>query len=221
MVAMSDVDVGEWYGMVRERLSKLVVDVPEPAAIPVPACPGWSVHDVIAHLVGVADDVIGGRLAGAPDDEWTARQVAARRDRSMADLLADWAEVGPPFQEVIGKGRRWPGLLDVLSHEHDIRGAVAAPAGHDAPEVVLAAEFLVSILAPTTAMTVRMGAQEMRVGPSDGPDIGLVTSPFEVFRFRMGRRSRGQLAAMDWRGDPTPVLDCLAIFGPAVADVIE
>jgi uncharacterized protein (TIGR03083 family) len=221
MVAMSDVDVGEWYGMVRERLSKLVVDVPEPAAIPVPACPGWSVHDVIAHLVGVADDVIGGRLTGAPDDEWTAGQVAARRDRSMADLLADWAEVGPPFQEVIGKGRRWPGLLDVLSHEHDIRGAVAAPAGHDAPEVVLAAEFLVSILAPATAMTVRMGAQEMRVGPSDGPDIGLLTSPFEVFRFRMGRRSRGQLAAMEWRGDPTPVLDCLAIFGPAVADVIE
>jgi hypothetical protein len=139
----------------------------------------------------------------------------------MADLLADWTEVAPRFQAVLSKGRRWPGLLDVLSHEHDIRGALAAPAGRDAPEVVQAAEFLVSNLALPTAMTVRMGAQEIRVGPSDGPDIGLVTSPFEAFRFRMGRRSRGQLVAMDWRGDPTPVLDCLAVFGPAVADVIE
>ena len=43
----------------------------------------------------------------------------------------------------------------------------------------------------------------------------------EVFRWRMGRRSRGQLAALDWSGDPAPVLDHLVIFGPARADIIE
>jgi hypothetical protein len=37
----------------------------------------------------------------------------------------------------------------------------------------------------------------------------------------MGRRSRGQLAALDWSGDPSPVLDHLVVFGPAMADIAE
>jgi hypothetical protein len=37
----------------------------------------------------------------------------------------------------------------------------------------------------------------------------------------MGRRSRAQLLAMDWSGDPAPVLDHLAVFGPAAQDVME
>lgn len=218
---MTDDDLGALYGTVRERLAGLVAGMAEPAAVPVPACPGWSVHDVMAHLVGIADDVLSGRLTTIPTDEWTAAQVAARRDQSMADLLADWADVAPRFQALISTARMWPGLMDVLSHEHDIRGAIGTPAGRAAPEVVMGAEWLVAGLRPPVAITVRVGARELRVGPQDGPVIGLATSPFEAFRFRMGRRSRGQLAAMAWDGDPAPVLDCLTIFGPAVADVIE
>jgi hypothetical protein len=37
----------------------------------------------------------------------------------------------------------------------------------------------------------------------------------------MGRRSRSQFAALDWSGDPSPVLDHLVVFGPATSDVIE
>jgi hypothetical protein len=37
----------------------------------------------------------------------------------------------------------------------------------------------------------------------------------------MGRRSRAQLAALDWSGDPSPVLDHLTFFGPSAADIIE
>jgi len=37
----------------------------------------------------------------------------------------------------------------------------------------------------------------------------------------MGRRSRSQLTALDWSGDPSAVLDHLVVFGPATADVIE
>lgn len=39
--------------------------------------------------------------------------------------------------------------------------------------------------------------------------------------WRMGRRSRDQLAALDGSGDPALVLDQLVIFGPARADIIE
>lgn len=218
---MSEPDLGALYGVVRERLSGLVADVADPDAIGVPACPDWSVRDVVAHVVGIAEDVVAGRLSGPPDDEWTAAQVAQRRDKSIAALLADWSKAGPRFQELITQGPMWPGFLDVLSHEHDVRGALAAPAGQDAPDVVVAAEFLVSRWRPAAPVTVRMGEREFHVGLGDGPRIGLVTSPFEAFRFRMGRRSRGQLTAMAWSGDPTPVLGRLTVFGPSEADIVE
>lgn len=49
----------------------------------------------------------------------------------------------------------------------------------------------------------------------------LRTDRFEAFRWRLGRRSRAQLAGMDWTGDPSPILDDLVIFGPADSDVHE
>ncbi len=42
----------------------------------VPACPAWTVKDVVAHLVATAEDVMAGRLADIPTDEFTADQVA-------------------------------------------------------------------------------------------------------------------------------------------------
>ena len=53
-----------------------------------------------------------------------------------------------------------------------------------------------------------------------GTALELTTTWYEAFRWRVGRRSRNQLAALDWSGDPSPVLDHLVVFGPARADVI-
>ena len=49
----------------------------------------------------------------------------------------------------------------------------------------------------------------------------LTTTTFEAFRWRLGRRSRAQLRAMDWDADPMPFLGHLCVFGPAEVDVIE
>jgi hypothetical protein len=62
---------------------------------------------------------------------------------------------------------------------------------------------------------------EYRAGPDGDPGLGLRTTRYEAFRWRMGRRSRDQLAALDWSGDPAPVLDHLVVFGPARTDIIE
>jgi hypothetical protein len=70
-------------------------------------------------------------------------------------------------------------------------------------------------------LLVRTEQRETRVGPAGGEPVTLDTTVFEAFRWRLGRRSRRQLAAMDWSGDPTPFLDHLCIFGPARADVLE
>ena len=58
-------------------------------------------------------------------------------------------------------------------------------------------------------------------GKEDEVVLELRTSPYEVLRFRMGRRSRRQMAAMAWSLDPEPLLDSLAVFGPSKLDIIE
>ena len=55
------------YRQARERVSALVGSLgPQQLEIPVPSCPGWTVHDVVSHLAGVANDVITGRLTASP-----------------------------------------------------------------------------------------------------------------------------------------------------------
>ena len=49
----------------------------------VPATPEWRAHDVLAHLVGVTDDVVNGRLDGIATDAWTAG--AGRRANRAID----------------------------------------------------------------------------------------------------------------------------------------
>ena len=65
----------------RVRVIELVRDV-DPAVLdrPAAATPGWRVRDVLAHMVGVSDDVVNGRLDGIASDEWTGAQVERRRD---------------------------------------------------------------------------------------------------------------------------------------------
>jgi hypothetical protein len=57
--------------------------------------------------------------------------------------------------------------------------------------------------------------------PDSPTDLTVSTSTFEAFRWRMGRRSRAQLAGLCWSGDPAAVLDHLCFFGPATRDIIE
>ena len=87
------------YRDARGRLTRLVGALTgEQLRTPVPATSAWTVHELVAHLVGGAADTASGRLDGAPGDEWTARHVAERRQRPVGELLAEWALVGPTVE---------------------------------------------------------------------------------------------------------------------------
>ena len=79
-------DVRARYETHRDRLTTLVLDDPGRWGAPVPACPGWSVHDVIGHLVVLAQDTVEGRL---PEldllEQWRDGEIAAARDGMTAD----------------------------------------------------------------------------------------------------------------------------------------
>lgn len=216
-------DLSSLYRGTYTRLVALVAGMDAAAlATPVPACPGWSVQDVVAHEVATTEDALAGRLTGPPSDEQTAAQVARFKGGDIAGLLAVWAQTAPRFAEVVGTFEVWPAVIDIASHEQDIRGALDRPGARDTQVIRMAAERLIGSLNPPLPIRVAVEDAQFSVGSSGGvPALGLVTSRFEAFRWRMGRRSRAQLAALNWTGDAAPVLDHLTIFGPSPVDIIE
>ena len=82
----------------------------------VPACPLWSVHDLVAHLCGVAEDSTHGRFfAGAAQawadpalaaqrEAWTAGQVEARRGFDRHQLVAELERHGQALVRAMRRG---------------------------------------------------------------------------------------------------------------------
>lgn len=215
-------DLGDHYRNSRERLTALLGEGDEADwGAPVAACPGWDVHDVVAHLVGVIEDGLAGRLAGPPDEVLTAEEVARHRDDAPGELLARWAELAPLFEAVVTDRRIVPAVLDVVSHEHDIRAAVGRPGARDDEMVLLGACRLVDSLDVAATVTFELGGERVASPPAAGPAYTVRTSAFEVLRFRLGRRSRDQVGALEWSANPEPILDDLFVFGPASLPLVE
>jgi uncharacterized protein (TIGR03083 family) len=213
----------------RERIIALLRDVdPADADRPVPACPGWRVRDVAAHLAGIADDVLHGRTEGVATDPWTARQVDARRHRSLADTLDEWSGTGPAFEALLARLPEPPDrvIIDQWSHEQDLRGALGRPGAGASASALLTRGLLADSLGPRL---VEAGAPTLRLvtedddrvfGPGE-PAATLTVTWFELARALLGRRSRAQWRSFAWLGDPEPFVEVLPIFGPAEADLVE
>lgn len=240
-------EIGAAYAEGRQRVSELVGGLGETeAAAPVPACPEWSVHDVVAHVTGVCADVLAGNLEGVATDPWTDAQVRARKDRSVAEIVAEWNEIAPGVEAMAehfpGRtGQQW--LMDMTTHEQDLRGALAQPGARDSAGIRVGVDFLLSVgleamlsargLGP---LDVRAGGETRVVGiggqgdeaellsaalysadappKTDSAPMGTLTvEPFELFRAMTGRRSASQVRAWDWSVDPEPYLGILT-WGP-------
>lgn len=89
--------------MKQERTSLVTYlrELPEAAWEKPSLCTGWSVRDVVAHLVGNVADVNALRLEGAGTDEFNKRQIDERADKSIAELLAEWDVEAAKFEDGI------------------------------------------------------------------------------------------------------------------------
>jgi uncharacterized protein (TIGR03083 family) len=209
----------------RERIIALVAGLDDAAlSTPVAACPGWSVRDVVAHLGAVAEDWAGGRLTGPPTDEESAAQIARFGGCDVAEILAAWTDAAAQLDQMAETAGVAPPLGDITCHEHDVRAAIRRPGARDSAAVWYTSDQLLATLRTPVPLRVTVEDAQYRSGPDDRAEraeLLLSTTRFEALRWRTGRRSRAQLAAMDWSGDPTPVLDHLYMFGPAEADLFE
>jgi hypothetical protein len=140
---------------------------------------------------------------------------------TFAEILSAWTDAAARLDHMAETAGIAPPLGDVTCHEHDVRAALGRPGARDSAAVWYSSDKLLSTLRTPVPLRVKVEDAQYRSGPDDGAEILLRTTRFEALRWRTGRRSRAQLAAMDWSGDPTPVLDHLYMFGPAEADLIE
>lgn len=210
------------YRAARARVAELVagLDV-EQLQTPVPATPGWSVHDLLAHVVGVAADTASGRLDGAPGEAWTARHVAERRELPVDQLLAEWARVGPAVEEgLIGQRFTGPGPApDLICHEADLREALGLrPVDREhwqQPYLETMLRALGKRLTGVATVVVRdEDGGEWRCGSGES-DLMLHAYGYELLRGVFSRRSRRQIAGWDWSVPPAAeVIDRFGTFGP-------
>ena len=216
------------YHGCRLRLTELLADIDRrQGQTPVPACPGWSVHDVLAHLSGGVVDAINGRMEGAGTDEWTARQVSDRRELSLAEILDEWNVHAPLVEPLLDNagdlGRQ--AVADVVSHEHDIRTALNQPGARSTDAVGIGLTFVAARLveaADERGNSLRVESRGMRCGPDDA-DVTLRGDPFELLRAITGRRSLGQIRQLAWEGDVERVIPAFWWYSlsPAAEDIDE
>ncbi|HZD02658.1 MAG TPA: maleylpyruvate isomerase family mycothiol-dependent enzyme [Actinomycetes bacterium] len=237
------------YADARRRLGELLAGLDEAAlAAPVPACPAWTVRDILAHVTGVAADAAGGTyFSGAADawsdtglaaarDEWTAGQVRSRRDRPVQALVAEWAGWAAVLEPMLaGTVPAPPGspawllsapVADLAVHLHDVRGALRRPGDRDAPATGLGLRIYARWLgerldqAGRPALRLRVGDREWVEG-SGPPAAALTADPFELFRALSGRRSLDQVRALAWDGGPEPYLDLFAPYPMPASPLVE
>jgi uncharacterized protein (TIGR03083 family) len=214
----------EEYDQARLRIEALLREPGVDVEAAVLACPGWSVHDVVAHLVGLVHDVVDENTDSYASPEWTAAQIARFGGVPVPTLLDDWASLLDRLRVAplppIGKWHRSVGRLvfhDASVHEHDLRGALSWPApDNDAVGwgFRISAEMLGSLLrrpqqlgsAPVVRITAT-GVDSCLIA-HDGADdeIAVEASAFELWRGMNGRRSAAQVTALPWSGDPSAIL---------------
>jgi uncharacterized protein (TIGR03083 family) len=215
-------ELGEHYRHSRERLVDLLHGADDTTwKTPVPACPGWTVHDVIGHLLGNTEDFGSGRLTGIPDEALTSEQVERHRHDEPDAMLERWSDLSTPLLAALTEGGSWPPVLDVGSHEQDIRGALSHPGARDDKLILDGVRWMMRVVDVDANITLDLGDVVLQSPPKPGPDYMLRANAFEVFRFVLGRRSRDQVLALDWTPGIDDLVDRLFVFGPATAALVE
>ena len=221
-------EFGAIYAETRERIADLVRGLPaDELEREVPATPGWRVCDAVAHLVGVAVDILAGNLPGASGDAWTAAQVDARRPCAIDEVLDEWARVAPGLEAAISAAGTGMGFLiaDIASHEQDIRGALRQAGFRDSAGVDAATQVMVNgvsgkLSGAGLGLRITAGTQEWVIGDGE-PGASVSTEPFELFRALSGRRSPRQVAQWKWDGDPGPYFGLMSVFPLRATDLVE
>lgn len=234
-------EVEQLYEQLRKDISDLVRELDPPTLEePVPATPGWSIRDVVAHLAADAAYVVSGDFpveffeafgndsAVVVLNDWTGRQLEERKDRSVEELLAEWESSAAELTAMMRGEKPWPDgilgfadlivLTDAAVHQQDIFGALGIERGReDVPIKIGLSGYIATMgwrLAPAGVAPLRLDVGDKSYTAGEGePGATVRANRFEFFRAMSGRRSPEQIAAYEWDGDPQPYIPYFYPYG--------
>ena len=210
-------DHGEIWLATRQRVRDLLTErTPTDMSRPVPAMPGLTVRDVLSGLVATGADGLDGdihAMYGAPDG---GRAPDARTD---AELLSAWDAQATGVAALVRDDPRAGRLLiDLVTHEHDLRGALDCPGARADDAVAIAVDLLAGEFAArlraASAPALRLTCEQWGYETAPPPCHAiLVADRFELFRGFTGRRSAAEVRRWMWSDDPGPYLPYLSDSG--------
>jgi uncharacterized protein (TIGR03083 family) len=199
----------------------------------VPSCPAWNVRQLCAHMVGTCVDLGSGRFPTGLLQPWVDQHVADRADAEIRDMLDEWHDASPAYEDIIRHRKSaWALAYDVVVHEHDIRQAVGMPANRSTPGVIIALSIGCNVLGHDLGAhaldAVHLSTSQYSFTLGDG-EVGLslslagrVDSEFELLRLLGSRRSLRQLRLYPWsRNDWELFLPALAHMDLPITDIDE
>jgi hypothetical protein len=201
------------YSATRGRMARLATKLSDDdLRRVVPACPAWTVFDLMAHVVSMPAAIGKGERPPGTITDWLQGLVEARRGQQVSQLTEEWVTLDDAVAAILaGPG----GVLfgDLAVHEHDLRSAVGAP-DHSALEVgVVLPRTLAGFAAPLRAAG--LGALEVRhdghtwKSHDSAPGWTLHVSPWEAVRAVNSRRTADELRSLPHDGDVEPFLAIL------------
>lgn len=178
----------------------------------VPACPLWTVLELIAHVVSMPAAIANGESPPGSIGEWLQSLVEARRSQNVGELTAEWQSLDDAISAILSG----PGAVlfgDLAVHEHDLRGALGAPDHRALEVVVMLPRTLAGFAAPLRnaglgAIEVRHDNRIWRSHDSE-PGWTLDVNPWEAARAINSRRTADELRELPHGGDVEPYLAVL------------
>ena len=157
----------------------------------VPCTPEWTVRQLTAHLVGVPEDVLAGRMEGVTTEAWTQAQVERFGHLALLDL-ADLFEASAPKIDAIIHNFPQPIIsqfvMDAVTHEQDMRSALGVPGGRDSKAIEVGVGFFLNLF-------------EANDPPLSAALEDTSVSRWDVLRSLTGRRTIEQMNSLGLDGD--------------------
>ena len=151
-------DLAAAYADTRASMVALTADLDEGTlAERVPACPDWSIKELLAHVTSISASLASGEfpadlnpsLFWDPDtavrrEAFVDQGLETRRQQPIDAILCEWLETAQPLEAMMRGHEPWPSwpdgapplpewilVTDLAVHHHDLRGALDAPGERD------------------------------------------------------------------------------------------
>lgn len=180
------------YLDLRSRVIDLLRSTPEDRGdLMVPACPDWTVRQLVGHLVGVPEDILTGNMDGVTTPAWTAAQVLRHEGKTLRQLADSLESTGQVFDDVlpmIPEPVNSQMVMDAVTHELDLRDALGDSGARDSAAVDVALGWLQFAF-----------VTQMPAGTFDPFAVGGL-SAYELLRSLTGRRTKAEMDSMGLDG---------------------